>query len=194
MNRVDRIYESHITVNMPRNEFLAICRDNSLKPIHITEDTGSSHEQFMTARFHRCEDDDIAILNANLIAEKFKKRVTRTKVELILGKSDEIPKKHLYLEFHAKFLLFSGEEQKFRDVAAEAGLHTARNALKSSWYRFATSRSEAAIRQGIDKLVAAKFRLMSLIRECVVYDSNPSVDDLWVCDCPLKERMKGITA
>lgn len=178
------MFESHVTVaDLDRDQFISVCRMIGVKPVLIEADSGSNFlPQMMTAKFHKT---DLATAKSEMeaIASHFSK-VVRQKLEY-LGKED-LP--FLYREFHAKFEVPVLDLKEFTDTVRKLGGHSSQNRLKSQGesgvYCFATTREEQALQTLIQNL--EKYTLVNVIREQVVYDSNPEIDIGWNCDCPLK--------
>ena len=179
------MYESHITVRMKRAEFLEICHDLGLKAVVIEDDTGSSAEQqMMTAIFHRCDDPKVALREMQDIAKKFYK-VIRRKLEKIASKNDPVPDCE-YQEFHSKFYVPDHRLEKFKEMVLSNGGHTATNTMRAG-YRFVTTRDYEQHQKLVSELKWNNFEFFGTMREFVIYDDNPMLDDKWVCiACPLK--------
>lgn len=188
------MFESHITVNMNRNKFKSICKRLNITPICIKDDTGSKlSTQLMTRKFHyhNCVPDVIQeVLD---LSSEFTD-VVRRKIEVILGKSNninEIGVPILYYEYHLKYNIPSQHIDEFKKLVDQCGCHTAKNIFKQGVHkhntrqiRFVTARSESAMNLARDTL--SKYPQMGTMMEAVIYDDNPTIDSEWVCDCPLK--------
>ncbi len=183
------MFESHITVeDIDINEFQQICKEIKVKPILIEMDSGSNFKpQMMTRKFHRTNSSKVAEEEMNCIASNFR-FVTRRKLEFII-KDKAVP--CLYYEFHAKFEIPKNRLYHFVAMVAELDGHTSRNSLKieaspDSVYHFVTTRNEIQMQKLIKEL-KHQFKHLGTIRECVVFDDNPSMDVNWQCaDCFLK--------
>ncbi len=176
------IYESHITVDVDSIEFQLLCKKINVKPIIIEMDTGSNHKiQLMTRKFHYTDDWQVAKHEMDFIASHFSK-VIRRKLEFIVGKHTTLPT-HLYQEFHAKFELKFEDLNNFIKIVTNFDGHSSRNSLRSlsddNIYHFATSRNLVHFKNMLKGL--SQYRLISSIRECVIYDDNPGMDTAWSC-------------
>lgn len=179
------MYESHVTVtNISEKHFLDKCSHLKVKPVIIKNDTGSNIDQMMTAKFHKVG-YDLAIEEMSKIASNFPS-VNRRKLEYIVGKNKVVPP-HKYLEFHAKFEVPAARLEEFSSIVRRNNGHTATNFLKAG-FAFATARSELTFNNILSRL--SGYKLINQIRECVVYDDNPQIDNNWECmECPLKAHI-----
>lgn len=183
------MFESHVTVTgIKAPEFVRTCKELQVKPVLIEMDTGSGISQMMTARFHKGNFEQTKA-EVDAIAARFK--TVRRKIEVILGPKQPFPK-HLYLEFHSKYLVPRAQLDKFISLVEDNEGHTSRNSFKmepslGNFYHFVTTRDEAKMRHL--HTILRDFRLINTIRECVVFDDNPSVDKHWnECgDCGIKQ-------
>lgn len=178
------MYETHVTVESNYDEFIEICTLNKLKPVVITDDTGSlMSEQKMTSKFHNC-DYETAYSEMNNIANLFKK-VIRKKLEKIISKNTIIDFDFKYKEFHSKFEVI--DHDFFKDIVLKNGGHVSVNKIKGNNFRFFSTRDEIKHNKILNLLIPY-FKYLGTIRECVVYDDNESIDSNWRCqDCPLKK-------
>jgi hypothetical protein len=177
---MSELYESHVTVeHVTEDNFLEICKALSTKPVLVERDTGSGQRQMMTAKFHRCSQEQ-AMEEMRDLASNFT-FVSRMKLEVIVGPSKKPPEPHLYLEFHSKFILPENELGIFEDRVETLGGHTSRNSFKlqaspGHVFHFATARDEVTMRKIVK---AAGYELVNTLRECVLYDTNPEIDRFW---------------
>lgn len=185
-----RTYESHVTVEgMNPQRFQRICKEIGVKPVMIEQDTGSGVDQMMTAKFHPGVDLNCAMSAMNEITRHFLPYVCRRKLEVIVGKRTHV-KNYLYLEFHSKFLLRRGSLHDFVRIVRDLGGHTSRNSLKheagsDKIYHFVTTRDLSLMEKIVKRLSAGpeRYAYMGIIRECVVFDDNPTIDRHWAHDC-----------
>ncbi len=178
------MFESHVTVEMDKSDFFAICEKINVKAVVIEEDTGSDAcVQMMTAKFHKTEDSDIAMSEMHQIASNFP-NIIRRKLERIVGKRS-FSMDCKYEELHSKFVVPVDKSKEFVDRVLSLGGHTALNVLRQG-FRFVTSRNYFDHQKLIDVL-KNEFELLGTIREFVLFDDNPLLDSNWRCfECPLK--------
>lgn len=188
------MFESHITVSdidSPAH-FFETCQRLRVKPVIIENDTGSSEpRQVMTAKFHKTNSVEDAMQEVSVLAHGLRPfGVIRRKLEYI-GIIDP----HLYLEFHSKYAVSNERLDEFVADVASLGGHTATNINKPApqgAYVFATFRSPDLFDRAVGPLTIRWGRAINTIKECVVFDDNPSIDSLWHCmECPLK-TLKGV--
>jgi hypothetical protein len=188
------IYESHITISgLPEISFREKCISLGVKPIHIVNDTGSNGlPKLMTGFFHKDKTESQAFREMWVASIKFgDKYVIRRKLELILGRNQKPPKHHQYLEFHLKYIVPHYNVSNFLNEVQLLGGHTSRNYYKptdshGNYFVFVTARSEE-LSWKLQQNLSNKYALANLIRECVIYDDNPSIDTVWNCmECPIK--------
>ncbi len=172
------LFEYHITVTgLSDVEFAAQCEFASVRPVFIERDSGSSlPRQMMTKKFHRGTYES-ALSEMLEKCKAFSGNILRRKLELILGKAKP-PRSYKYLEFHAKFA--KTDSLDFRRIAEECLCKTSDGTISS----FVTARDEGSILRAISRLSA--FQYSGMIRECVLFDDNESIDDKWRCECPIK--------
>ncbi len=183
------MFESHITVSHIDDEhFKRACSKLGVKPVIIENDTGSHQRQLMTAKFHHTTDQLAALAEMYELADQLAlvSYVKRRKLELILGKRYEFPlPKHLYLEFHLKYEVDPECLEEFREAVKALGGHTATNVAKDSKYQFASTRTQLGYFKLLKGLSA--YKRVSVIRECVVFDDNQTLDSGWCgCECGIK--------
>lgn len=192
------MFESHITITgFADSSFQSLCRNIGVKPVIITDDTGSSLRQLMTAKFHKTNNFEEAKNEMFQIASYFSKHVIRHKLEKIVGKHSQIPP-HKYLEFHSKYEIPYNQISEFTDIVIKSGGHTSQNILKinpnnQKTFRFATARNIGVYQKMTQNL--HKYQRINSIMECVVYDDNPYIDKNWHgCDsCQLKSMPAFLT-
>lgn len=171
------VYESHITViDIHPNIFRSRCQQLGVKSLLIEKDTGSNNlPQLMTAKFHNVKSYDKAFSEMMEIASNFKH--IRLKLEQIVSKNEKVECQ--YQEFHSKFELNKGDQEEFLKIVADNGAHSSVNTLQkhSGLFYFVTTRNEKHHERLIKSL--HHYKILSTIRECVVYDNNPSIDSGW---------------
>ncbi len=172
------MYESHITIQaMDVKEFQEICKTIQAKSLVIDQDTGSNNlTQMMTAKFHNTQSYQVAYNEMQVIAGNFP-NVIRLKLEKIISKGEE-PKDYLYLEYHLKYRVESMWRWNFLSTVDSNGAHSSVNTLKDDGTYFVTTRSEEKYKTIKERLKS--FKLLSVIRECVVFDNNPEIDSGWM--------------
>jgi len=75
--------------------------------------------------------------------------------------------------------------EEFRKTVIGLGGHTATNVAKDDRYQFATVRNGNAYAELIYGM--KNYKRVSVIRECVVFDDNQTLDSGWCgCDCGIK--------
>lgn len=181
------MYESHITTECEKDEFINICNNNKLKSVIIANDTGSHlKNQQMTASFHKVKTYQEAYDQMISISKLFSD-VIRMKLEKIVGKNTVIDFKYKYKEFHSKFKINKSQEIEFLDIIKKGFGNTSINLIKGDNFRFCTTRNEDLHNKTLP-LLMDKFEYLGTIREVVVYDDNEFIDSNYICkDCPLKK-------
>lgn len=180
------MYESHVTVDsISREDFLEVCRANKYKPVIIDYDTGSGVSQMMTAKFHKTKVMEKALEEMHEISSRFAS-IVRLKLEKIIGRNTAMPDSHLYMEYHSKYNVGYDKFHTFWQTVMESGLHMSQNSVKDPNFYFVTARTKEKHIEITKKL--KDFLLIGTISECVVYDTNPSLDSNWECiECPIKK-------
>lgn len=198
-------FEAHVTVACADEAALArfeqVCLAEGVKCVHILLPRGATTSHPMTASFHRGTRGEalreVHGLAARIVAAGFE--VTRVKLEA-LGANPEIPASDAeaasrpegYFELHVKVLVDAGRLDALRSAAEAEGAHPSRNARKlrsdGRAERFVTLRvggvgrtgAEARFQRLLDALGRVELRVLSVIREYTVHDSNLELDRGWV--------------
>lgn len=184
------MFESHVTVTSESSEtFKNTCKELGVKAILIEQDTGSNNvDQLMTAKFHTTDQYDVAFQEMEKIASRFKNPIRR-KLERIISKYEQ-PENFLYLEFHSKYELRYDQVETFLSLVRDAKAHSSTNTFQRNdgIFYFVTARDEKKYQQL--RFALRQYKLVSTIRECVMFDSNPDLDIGWhQCqDCQMKKH------
>lgn len=198
-------YEAHVTVACEGEEdlarFEAVCLGEGVKHVHIVLPRGVTLSHPMTASFHRGTRNEalreVNALAARIVGAGFE--VTRVKLEA-LGANPEIPetdaqaaaKPEGYFELHVKVLIDEADLDALRAAAEAEGAHVSRNARKlrpdGRAERFVTQRvgnvgrvaADARFERLLASLSPLGVKVLNVIREYTVHDSNLELDRGWL--------------
>jgi hypothetical protein len=181
--------EVHLTVELGGNdpEVLAtLARVHGCRFLHVLLDTGTHLSQPMLS-WRQAAGIDAALERAAELAQALEQqgmKLLRTKIE---GKP-EVTVDAQYFEAHFKVELEDGEASKLQPLARELGVHLSRSAFARSAgkeQRFLTARQRtfASALESFERvettLTSRGWRVLSVDREAVLYDSNLGLDEGW---------------
>jgi hypothetical protein len=185
----DEAQEVHLTVELGGNDpdvLAALAREHGCRFLHVLLDTGSHPSQPMLS-WRQVGGVDVALKRAAELAQVLEHqgmKLLRAKIE---GKP-EVHTDAQYFEAHFKVELDDGKASELRSLARELDVHLSRSAYARSSgkeQRFLTARQRtfASALVSFEKvestLNARGWRVLSVDREAVLYDSNLALDQGW---------------
>lgn len=194
-------YELHITCEVDdRDAFKAHCESIGIKPIIIeTENRDTTHSyQVMTSSKHE-GDDYIKTMGGIVLQLATKFKIIRKKVEI---QPEEIKHpNHIYYESHLRLKLPKCFDfTKHKAFIIDSGFHLSKNIFKQDethYYQMLTYRSRELnyhlfciiiqVMQSTLSELGIEYDKVE-IEECI-YDSNESVDTMWLGNEKLTTRM-----
>lgn len=185
-------YEVHVTVDGDHaSEWYDVCRQLDIKPLHIELASGLHRRQVMCAAVLETNEAGARELACNIESAAWEHRipVVRTKVECQLDKAQHVMRP-AYHEAHMKLMVRPEYGAKIVALCEEEeSLHASRNLLARDddyvkWYvtsrAYGTHWQDAASQFMADcSRVAHHFPAVRVEMECVLYDTNPSLDIGW---------------
>jgi hypothetical protein len=185
----DEAQEVHLTVELGGKDpsvLAALARAHDCRFLHLLLDTGTHPSQPMLS-WRQAAGVDTALRRAAELAQALEHKgmkLLRTKIE---GKP-EVAIVAQYFEAHFKIELDDGKASELQPLARELGVHLSRSAFASSSgkeQRFLTARQRtlASALESFERvetaLTSRGWRVLSVDREAVLYDSNLALDEGW---------------
>ena len=197
------LFETHITVDSTDvGGWLKCCKDASLKSLYIELSQGKHRHQLLSAstfRVNHLGEADICVSRLCRCITDNGFKILRIKLECPL---DETPHDGLvpaYFECHIKFPLIkdgrgvketarrtktaASEDLLARDGNFQKWYLTARHYFEPELYNRKKMSDEDQARYKFletRKLVEDSLSVRSMDMECVIYDTNPGLDEGWV--------------
>jgi hypothetical protein len=190
MIAADEAQEVHLTVELGANDpavLAALARVHGCRFLHVLLDTGVHPSQPMLS-WRQVASIATALKRAAELALALQRqgmKLLRLKIE---GKP-EANSDALYFEAHFKVELDDGKESELQPLARELGVHLSRSAFARSagkQQRFLTARqctlagALASFERVESTLISRGWRVLSVDREAVLYDSNLELDEGWL--------------
>jgi hypothetical protein len=182
-------HEVHLTVELGGKDpdvLATLARVHGCRFLHVLLDTGTHPSQPMLS-WRQAAGIDTALKRAAELAQALEHqgmKLLRTKIE---GKL-EVTVDAQYFEAHFKVELDDGKASELQPLARELGVHLSRSAFARSAgkeLRFLTARQRtfANALESFERvettLTSRGFRVLSVDREAVLYDSNLGLDEGW---------------
>lgn len=181
--------EVHLTVELGGTDpdvLAAFARLHHCGFLHVLLDTGAHPSQPMLS-WRQAAGIDTALKRAAALGQALEQqgmRLLRTKIE---AKAD-LAAAAQYFEAHFKVEFDDGKASELQPLARELGVHLSRSAFTRSAgkeQRFLTARQGTFARalesfETVETTLASRgWRVLSVHREAVLYDSNLSLDEGW---------------
>lgn len=189
------IYEFHVTVDVPHDNFkevcrfLDLCREKGIKGI-VIENLGRSGKLYYDVMTSSVVKSDVTEAYQALFAqadmlEEHGFRVLRRKIETVTWNYPDNADQKGYFESHMEFEV--ADYTQFDEIVRKFGGYTSRNRGKKgialatlrrndvSWWLF--GQELLAFHQGLER---HGYYPKKTLNEFCVYDDNKSLDDSWI--------------
>jgi len=181
--------EVHLTVELEGKDpdvLAALARFHGCRFLHVLLDTGMHPSQPMLS-WRQAAGVDTALKRAAELAQALElqgMKVLRVKIEV----KPDVAVEARYFEAHFKVEFDDGKVSELQPLARELGVHISRSAFARSAgkeQRFLTARQRTltsaleSFERVETTLTSRGWRVLSVDREAVVYDSNLALDEGW---------------
>lgn len=185
----DEAHEVHLTVELGGKDptvLAALARGHGCRFLHVLLDTGTHASQPMLS-WRQGAGIATALQRAAELAQTIEDqgmKLLRIKIEAKL----EVAVDARYFEAHFKVELDDGKAPELQPLARELGVHLSRSAFARSAgkeQRFLTARQDTlagalvSFERVETALISRGWRVLSVEREAVLYDSNLGLDNGW---------------
>jgi len=185
----EKAYEVHLTVQLNGQEpeaLASFAKEYGCRFLHLLLDAGTCPSQTMLS-WRQSQGVDAALRRSAILVAELERRgmaSARIKVEAEAVAAAEAE----YFEAHFKLEFDEAQAPELARLAKELGAHMSRNARsriggKQQHFLTARERTGDQAQRSFDRVEAALksggWRLLSVEREAVLYDSNFGLDEGW---------------